>query len=138
MTTWNENVVTEFRESKGTTNYWGPKLILMHAVGAKSGEDRLTPVVGFRNDAGWMVVASKGGAPEHPAWFHNLSTHPSFDIEAVIDGEIERVPVTASLIGPDEYEAAWQAVIDEAPSFAEYPKTSGDRTIPIFQLTTTR
>lgn len=138
MTTWNDGVIGEFRDSKGSTNYWGPKLIVMHTVGAKTGEERLAPVVGFSNEAGWMVVASKGGAPEHPAWFHNLSTHPSFDIEAVIDGEIETVAVTATLIGPEQYEAAWQAVVDEAPSFAEYPKTSGDRTIPIFQLTPAR
>lgn len=134
MTTWNDNVITEFRESKGVTNHWGPKLIVMHTVGAKSGEERLAPVVGFANEAGWMVVASKGGAPEHPAWFYNLQTNPSFDIEALADGEIVTVPVTASEITGDARDAAWDQVVAEAPPFAEYP-TKTDRTIPIFQLT---
>ena len=131
---WNDDVIAQFRESKGVTNRWGPKLIIMHTVGAKSGEQRLAPVVGFRNDAGWMVVASKGGAPENPAWYHNLQAHPSFDIEALIDGEIETAHVTASELTGTERDAAWEHVVTDAPPFADYP-TKTDRTIPIFQLT---
>src|SRR5262249_55367966 len=85
---WDDDVIAKFRESKGTENHWGPKLIVMHTIGARSGETRLAPVVGFRNDAGWLVVASKGGAPENPAWYHNLLANPSFDVEALEDGEI--------------------------------------------------
>jgi deazaflavin-dependent oxidoreductase (nitroreductase family) len=133
---WNDNVITEFRQSKGTTNYWGPKLIVMHTIGAKSGEVRLAPVVGFPDERGWRVVASKGGAPENPAWYHNLLAHPSFDIEAVIDGEIVTVPVTAAEIPDDEWKAAYDAIAAEEPQFAEY-LTKTDRRIPVFQLTRT-
>ena len=90
MSDWNTNVVTEFRESKGTTNYWGPKLVVLHTIGAKSGELRVQPVVGFEWDGGWQVVASKGGAPENPAWYHNLKAHPSIELEALIHSAAQR------------------------------------------------
>ena len=134
MSSWNDNVITEFRDSKGETNHWGPKLIVMHTIGAKSGEERLAPVVGFRNDDGWLVVASMGGAPDNPAWYYNLVANAAFDIEALIDGEIVTVPVTADEITGAARDAAWQTVVAEAPPFADY-ETKTDRKIPIFQLT---
>ena len=134
MSSWNDNVIAEFRDSKGETNHWGPKLVVMHTIGAKSGEVRLAPVVGFRSGDGWRVVASKGGAPDNPAWFHNVVAHPSFELEALVDGEIATVAVTARELTGDEYDAAWQEIVDEAPSFAEYT-TKTDRRIPVFQLT---
>ncbi len=66
----------------------------MHTIGAKSGEERLAPVMGLRLDDGWLIVASKGGAPENPAWYYNLLAHPEFDVEVHVDGEIATVPVT--------------------------------------------
>jgi deazaflavin-dependent oxidoreductase (nitroreductase family) len=134
MSSWNDAVITEFRDSKGETNRWGPKLVVMHTIGAKSGEERLAPVVGFRTADGWNVVASKGGAPENPSWYHNIVANPSFDLEALTDGEIETVSVTARELDGAEYEAAWRAVVEEAPSFAEYPTKAG-RHIPVFALT---
>ena len=131
---WNDDVITEFRESKGTENFWGPKLVILHAIGAKSGQTHLTPVVGFRDETGWRVVASKGGTPENPAWYHNLLAHPEFEIEAFEDGEIVVVPVVATEIGAGEWEAAYAAIAEEEPQFAEYLEKT-DRRIPIFQLT---
>jgi len=134
MSDWNDNVISEFRESKGTTNYWGPKLVVLHTIGAKSGEERLSPVVGFERDGGWQVVASKGGAPENPAWYYNLIAHPSFDIEALVDGDVVTVPVTATEIPADEWKSAYDAIAAEEPQFGEY-LTKTDRQIPVFQLT---
>jgi deazaflavin-dependent oxidoreductase (nitroreductase family) len=133
---WNDDVITKFRESKGTENYWGPKLIILHAIGAKSGQIHLTPVVGFRNEAGWRVVASKGGTPENPAWYHNLLAHPELEIEALEDGEIVTVPVRATEIGADEWESAYAAIAAEEPQFGGYLEKT-DRRIPVFQLTRT-
>jgi deazaflavin-dependent oxidoreductase (nitroreductase family) len=133
MTSWSDNVIAEFRESKGTTNYWGPKLVVLHMTGAKSGEPRVTPVVGFQRDGGWQVVASKGGSPENPAWFYNLVTHPELEIEALVDGEVVTVPVTAHRIPDDEWEAAYDSIAAEEPQFGEY-LTKTDRRIPVFQL----
>jgi deazaflavin-dependent oxidoreductase (nitroreductase family) len=131
---WNDDVIETFRGSKGTENYWGPKLIILHSIGAKSGEVRLNPVVGFRNEYGWRVVASKGGTPENPAWYHNLVANPSFEIEALVDGEIVTVPVTATEIPADEWREAYDAIATEEPQFAGYLEKT-DRRIPVFQLT---
>ena len=134
MSEWNDNVISEFRESKGTTNYWGPKLVVLHSIGAKSGEERLHPVVGFERNGGWQVVASKGGAPENPAWYYNLNANPSFDIEALVDGDVVTVPVTATEIPADEWKAAYDAIAAEEPQFGEYLEKT-DRQIPVVQLT---
>lgn len=134
MSEWNNNVISEFRESNGTTNYWGPKLVVLHTVGAKSGEARLSPVVGFERNGGWQVVASKGGAPENPAWYHNLMAHPSIEIEALIDGEVVTVPVTATVVSDEDWKAAYDSIAAEEPQFAEY-LTKTDRQIPVVQLT---
>ena len=117
---WNDDVITQFRESTGTENYWGPKLVILHSIGAKSGETHLNPVVGFRNDEGWRVVASKGGTPENPAWYHNLRAHPEFEIEALVDGEVVTVPVTATEIADDEWQDAYGAIVAEEPQFGGY------------------
>ena len=131
---WNDDVITTFRSSRGTENYWGPKLIILHSIGAKSGATHLNPVVGFRNADGWRVVASKGGSPENPAWFHNLRANPEFEIEALVDGEIVTVPVTASEIAADEWQEAYDAIVAEEAQFGGYLEKT-DRRIPVFQLT---
>ncbi len=134
MSSWNDQTIADFRDSKGVTNHWGPKLVVMHTIGARSGELRLAPVVGFRSDDGWRVAASKGGAPDNPDWYYNVAANPSFDVEAIVDGELVTVPVTAHELEGAEYDAAWQAITDEESSFAEYPVKSGRR-IPVFALT---
>ena len=134
MSDWNDNVISEFRESKGTTNYWGPKLVVLHTTGAKTGEPRLSPVVGFVRNGGWQVVASKGGAPENPAWFHNIVANPSLEVEALVDGEVVTVPVNATVVPDAEWKATYDAISAEEPQFAEY-LTKTDRQIPVVQLT---
>lgn len=131
---WNDDVIDTFRTSKGTENYWGPKLIVLHSIGARSGEIHLNPVVGFRTDGGWRVVASKGGAPENPAWYHNLRVNPTFEIEALVDGDVVTVPVTATEITGDEWRDAYDAIAAEEPQFGGYLEKT-DRRIPVFQLT---
>ena len=131
---WNDDVIRKFRDSKGTENYWGSKLIILHSIGAKSGKTHLNPVVGFRNEEGWRVVASKGGSPQNPAWYHNLRANPSFEIEALVDGEIVTVPVTATEISGEEWREAYDAIVAEAPQFGGYLEKT-DRRIPVFQLT---
>jgi deazaflavin-dependent oxidoreductase (nitroreductase family) len=133
VTSWNDTAIAEFRDNAGVTGRWGKSLIVMHTVGAKSGAERLAPVMGFRDDRGWFVVASKGGAPDNPAWYHNLVAHPAFDVEAHIDGDVRTVPVTARELDADEYAAAWQRITAKVPMFAEY-ETKTVRKLPIFLL----
>lgn len=136
MTDWNEMMIAEFRAGNGTTGQFGRALLLMHTIGAKSGEAHLIPVMGFRNDQGWMVVASAAGSPKNPAWYHNLVAHPQFTVEAAALGEgIETAGTTAvEITDAAAYDAAWHAVTTIAPGFLEYPKTSEGRKMPIFQL----
>src|SRR3954470_232544 len=133
---WNDKMIAEFREGNGTAGRFGRGLVIMHTTGAKSGEERLVPAAGFRNDDGWMVVASAAGSPKHPGWYHNLKKHPAFDIEAPAEGDgIDTVPVEAVEITDDAaYDAAWATVTSTMPGFLEYPKTTQGRRMPIFQL----
>ena len=134
MAGWNEQVIDEFRSNDGRTERWGDRLIVMHTTGAKTGEPRPTPVMGLPDQGGWLVVASKGGAPENPAWFHNIVANPSLEVEALVDGEIVTVPVTAAVVPDAEWKATYDAISAEEPQFAEY-LTKTDRQIPVVQLT---
>ena len=131
MSDWNDNVITEFRESKGTTNYWGPKLVILHSIGAKSGEERLHPVVGFERNGGWQVVASKGGAPENPAWYRSFVANPQVMIQ---DGTSTGDYVVHEATG-EERENWWKFCVEAFPPYAEYQEkanaTTG-RQIPVF------
>jgi deazaflavin-dependent oxidoreductase (nitroreductase family) len=133
MSDWNDQVIAEFRGNDGHTERWGDRLLVMHTTGAKTGEPRLNPVMGLPDGDGWIVVASKGGAPDNPAWYYNLHAHPEFDIEARIDGGIQTVRVRADeLIGEDRA-AAWKRITAVAPGFATYEGRT-ERVIPLFHL----
>jgi deazaflavin-dependent oxidoreductase (nitroreductase family) len=134
MSNWNDRVIAEFHANDGVTKGWGKSLVVMHTMGAKSGEVRLAPVMGRRDDhGGWYVVASKGGAPRHPAWYHNLIAHPAIDVEAHIDGTVKTVAVTAHELQGAEYDAAWQTFVDRSPVFQQYADKAR-RVLPIFHL----
>lgn len=133
MSSWNERVIAEFHDNDGVTGRWGRSLVVMHTVGAKTGAERLAPVMGFRNERGWFVVASKGGGPDNPGWYYNLLAHPSFDVEALIGDGIQTVAVTARELDGDEYDAAWAQIVAKVAAFAEYAKNT-PRKLPIFLL----
>ncbi len=135
MSDWNDKMIAEFRAGNGTAGQFGRGLVIMHTIGAKSGEERPIPVASMRNDDGWLVMASAAGSPKHPGWYHNLKKHPEFEIEAPADGDgIEAVNVTAVELGDDEYPAAWKAFTARMPNFLEYEKTTQGRRMPLFQL----
>ena len=137
MSDWNDKMIAEFREGNGTAGRFGRSLVIMHTIGAKSGEERLVPVAGFRTDDGWMVVASAAGSPKHPKWYHNLVKHPEFDVEFAAEGDgIDTAKVRATEITDDaEYDDAWTTVTTTMPGFLEYPKTTQGRRMPIIHLT---
>lgn len=137
MSDWNDTMIAEFREGDGTAGRFGRSLLILHTIGAKSGEERLIPVAGFPMEGGWMVVASAAGSPKHPGWYHNLITHPQFDVEfAAEGGGIDTAQVDAVEITDDAaYDAAWKVVTTTMPGFLEYEKTTEGRRMPIFRLT---
>jgi deazaflavin-dependent oxidoreductase (nitroreductase family) len=132
---WNDKMIEQFRDGNGTAGQFGRGLVIMHTIGAKSGQERLIPVAGMRNDDGWLVIASAGGRPKHPGWYHNLKKHPDFDVEVPADGDgIETAKVTAVELGDDDYPPAWKIFTTRMPNFLEYEKTTEGRRMPIFQL----
>ena len=134
MSDWNQQIIDEFRANGGDvrTNGFGKGLVLLHHRGAKTGTERVSPVAGIADgDGGWLVAASKGGAPENPAWFHNLLAHPDVEIETPDDGT---VPVHATQLVGAERDAAWARFTARSEGFRSYEQRT-TRTIPVLRLT---
>jgi deazaflavin-dependent oxidoreductase (nitroreductase family) len=126
---WNQQIIDTFRANNGVVPQFGRSLILVHHRGAKSGIERISPLMGRRDgEDTWLIAASKAGAPDNPAWYHNLLAHPDVDIETP-DGV---VPVRVEELTGAEREAAW-AKFTVIPTFAEYQRNT-TRTIPVLAL----
>ena len=108
----------------------GAPVILVHHVGKRSGEHRVTPLIGLADGERWLIVASKGGTDKHPAWYHNLSANPETEIEV---GR-KRIPVNARRIEGEERAEAWPKLVDVYPPYDEYEQFAGDRVIPVLSL----
>ncbi len=107
------------------------KMGILTTVGAKTGQRRSLPLAVF--DAGndiWWVVASKGGASEHPAWYRNLAKNPD-QVELEVGGR--RLKVTPESLHGTERDAAWKTIVERSPNFGEYEKGT-DREIPVVRL----
>lgn len=132
---FNKKVIAEFRENDGICGgpFEGMPMILITMTGAKSGRSLCSPLVYSSDDDGnAIIIASKGGAPEHPNWYHNLVANPEVDVE--VPGEAYRA--TAELLEGDARKAAYDAQATQMPQFAEYEKSAAEtgRTIPVFRL----
>ncbi|SON59978.1 F420H(2)-dependent quinone reductase [Mycobacterium simulans] len=127
----NPQIIAEFRANGGKVG--GPfkdaTLLLLHTTGAKSGKERVNPVMSFRIDGKLMVVGSYAGADVDPAWVHNLRAHPRAHIEIGTDS----YDVESRELPRAERDAAFDHVVKEAPGFAGY-QTKTDRVIPMFEL----
>ncbi len=135
MSDFNTKIIEEFRANGGAVTQFGTDLVLVHSVGAESGAERIHPVLGIRDGDGWLIAASKAGAPEHPAWYHNLLAHPEITIEAPdLRGGIATVPVTATVLEGAAHDAGWAQFLGRSPAFAQYDERSGDRRIPVVRL----
>ncbi|MFS0732101.1 nitroreductase/quinone reductase family protein [Microbacterium sp. 1P10UB] len=130
MSAWDDKIIEEFRSNGGEVGRFGRSLVLMHHRGARSGTERVTPVMAIPDDGdGWLVAASKAGAPENPAWFHNLVAHPDIDLETP-DGT---VAVHADVLTGDERDRGWARFTDASEGFREYEKRTS-RTIPVVRF----
>jgi deazaflavin-dependent oxidoreductase (nitroreductase family) len=135
LSDWNNKVITEFRENNGVVGgpFAGAKLLLLTTVGAKTGEKRVSPMMYFADGNRRIVVASKGGHPQHPAWYHNLMKNPQVHVEAAVDGGIEEYDAMASPLAGDERDSRYAEIARERPQFGEYEKKT-ERTIPLVVL----
>jgi deazaflavin-dependent oxidoreductase (nitroreductase family) len=132
MSGFNDRIIEEFRANGGvvTTAGFGSGLVLLHTVGARSGEERVSPVLAIPDNGGWLVIASAAGSPTHPAWYFNLKANPDASIEV----GTETVLVSAADVGPEEYETDWAKFTGRSPGFNEYKSRAGGRVLPIVRL----
>ncbi len=130
-TSFNPDVIAEFRSNGGKVGgpWQNATLLLLHTIGAKSGQDRVNPLGYFDFDGTIVIVGSYAGADINPAWVHNLRARPRARIEMGTD----TVDVDARELRDDEREAAWERIAAIAPPFAQYRQATS-RSIPIFAL----
>lgn len=123
--------VRAYRETGGEQGYhWrGTTILLLTTTGRSSGQQRTTPLI-FREDEGrWVVVASQGGAPEHPDWFKNLSAAP----DATIQVKDEQIPVRAHTAEGAERSRLWELMTEVWPAYDTYQRRT-EREIPVVVL----
>ena len=132
MTDWNTQIIDEFRANDGVVGgmFEGATLLVLHSTGAKTGTERLAPLMYQADDGGYAIFASKAGATDNPDWFHNLKANPQASIEVGSD----TLEVTARVLGDEERDPIWDAQKKAYPQFAEYEKTSDGRKIPVVLL----
>ena len=127
-----EQHVQRYRETGGEVGHrWkrGSKILLLTTKGRTSGEARTIPLI-YEEDGGrFVIVASKGGAPEHPGWYRNLQKNPEVELQ-VLDNVF---PARARTAKGDEREQLWQLVNQQWPDYATY-QTKTDREIPVVVL----
>jgi deazaflavin-dependent oxidoreductase (nitroreductase family) len=131
MSDWNDKVIAEFRANGGKVggNFAGAPLLLLHSTGAKSGQERVSPLVYQQVGSDVAIFASKGGAPTNPDWFHNVKAHPEVTVEIGTD----TVPMRARVADDVEREPIWARQKDVMPGFADY-EAATERTIPVVLL----
>jgi deazaflavin-dependent oxidoreductase (nitroreductase family) len=130
MSSFNDQIIAEFRANGGRVARFGSSLVLLHTIGAKTGEARVSPVMAIEDGDSWLVVASAAGAVRHPAWFFNLQARPDVTIETP-NGTVD---VYATPLDGAAYDEAWLRFVERAPTFADYRERAGDRTIPVVRL----
>jgi deazaflavin-dependent oxidoreductase (nitroreductase family) len=130
---FNAKIIDEFRANEGRVGdmFEGMPLLLLHHTGAKSGTSRVNPLAYQADDGRYVIFASKAGAPENPAWYHNLMAHPQTQIEVGTD----TIDVLASEATGEERERLYSTQAERVPQFAEYEQKAAGRVIPVVVLT---
>jgi deazaflavin-dependent oxidoreductase (nitroreductase family) len=109
----------------------GQPILLLHTRGARSGQERTTPLLYTPHGNGYLVVASKAGAAHHPAWYHNLLADPG---AVAIDVDGRRIPVRPRVVDGAERIELWARVNDNYSGYETYQGRAGDRSIPVVLL----
>ncbi|GAB2742852.1 nitroreductase family deazaflavin-dependent oxidoreductase [Kitasatospora kifunensis] len=128
---WVRDQVALYEGSGGTegTTLRGVPVVVLTSIGAKSGKIRKNPLMRVEHEGTYAVVASQGGAPKHPTWYHNLVAHPQVELQ---DGAV-RQDMTARELQGAERELWWSRAAQVWPDFDEYQKKT-DRVIPVFAI----
>jgi F420H(2)-dependent quinone reductase len=123
--------VETYEGSGGTegTTMRGKPVVILTTRGARTGKIRKTPLMRVEHDGTYAVVASLGGAPSHPVWFHNIVANPHVELQ---DGPNKQDMTAHEAVG-EEKAAWWERAVEAWPDYAEYQKKT-DREIPVFVL----
>jgi deazaflavin-dependent oxidoreductase (nitroreductase family) len=127
-----EEHVRRYRETGGEVGHkWkrGSKILLLTTKGRKSGEPRTKPLIYEQDGDRYVIVASKGGAPEHPGWYRNLEQEPSVELQV----RDEVFPARARKAEGEERKRLWKLVNEQWPDYDSY-QTKTDREIPVVVL----
>jgi len=129
-----ESHIKAYRESGGEVGYlWnGVPTLLLTTTGRRSGEPRTSALIFAQDGDDYLVVASMGGAPQHPQWYLNLEANSRAEIQVKAD----QIPVVARTASPDEKGRLWQIVRDVWPNYDVYQSRT-DRDIPVVVLSRT-
>ena len=128
----NKKIIEEFRTNGGKVGgrFKGKTLVLLHTQGAKTKRERVNPVASVKDDRRYVVIASKGGAPTHPDWYHNLVANPFVTVEA---GK-ETFQARADVVGEPERTRLYNKMVEMMPAFDTYRRNT-KRQIPVIVLT---
>ncbi|MFD1721253.1 nitroreductase family deazaflavin-dependent oxidoreductase [Amnibacterium endophyticum] len=128
---WARDQAERFEASGGAeaNTLRGRPIIVLTSVGARSGKLRKTALMRVEHEGRYAVVASKGGAPEHPVWFWNLQNQPHVELQ---DGPEKKDYDAREVTGPERDEW-WARAVEAWPDYAEYQRKT-DRAIPVFVL----
>jgi deazaflavin-dependent oxidoreductase (nitroreductase family) len=131
MNDWNRKIIDEFHANGGKVGgqFEGAPLLLLHSTGAKSGQERVNPIMYQADGDSFAVFASKAGAPTNPDWYHNLVANPQASIEV---GE-RTIGVVARVADGDTRERLWSRQKELYPGFADY-ESKTTRQIPVVVL----
>ncbi len=124
--------VRRYRETRGEVGHiWrlGAKILLLTTRGRRTGEPTTTPLIYEQADGGYVVIASKGGAPEHPGWYRNLAKEPRVEVQ--VKGEV--FPARARTATGEERERLWRLAARQWPDYDAYQKRT-EREIPVVVL----
>ena len=131
MSDWNSKIIEEFRANAGKVGgqFEGAPILLLHTTGARSGQERVNPMMYQAEDDRLVVFASKAGLPTNPDWYHNLVANPEVTAEVGTGTRQLRARVAEG----DERERIWSKQKADYPGFAEY-ETKTTRRIPVVIL----
>ncbi len=129
---FNDKIIAECRANAGKVGgpFQGARMLLLHHTGAKSGTERVNPLMYQQAGDSYAIFASRAGAPSNPDCYYNLAAHPDTTVEMGTD----TVRVRARVANPDEREPIWNKQKEIAPGFAEYEKSAAPRVIPVILL----
>ncbi len=128
---WNQAIIDEFRANSGKVGgrFEGKTLLILHTVGAKSGQERINPTAYVRDGDRFVIIASKGGAPTNPDWYFNILANPLVTVEV----GTEKFQARAEIMQEPERTRLFSLMVGMMPGFADYQQKT-TRVIPVITL----